>query len=92
MQTALDHTVGCVSIFGVPHGNITYGIRHWGRSLLSGATPAAEDTKFVLDLWQAGKLNTAALVSARLPLEQYAHGVEMLMAREAIKIAFCPDA
>lgn len=92
LQTALDHTLGSISIFGVPHGTVTYGIQHWGRSLLSGAWPTDADTELILELWRNGRLNTADLVSARLPFEQYEQGVQMLMARKAIKIAFSPDA
>lgn len=91
LQTALDYTLGPISIFGVPHGTITYTTRHWGRSLLSGADPGPEETALVLDLWRARKLDTQILVSARLPFERYAEGVEMLMARRAIKVAFCPE-
>jgi len=90
LQTALDHTLEAVSIFGVPHGTVTYGIRHWGRNLLSRASPGEDDTRLVLDLWRNHALNTEALVSARLPLERYAEGIQMLMARKAIKVAFCP--
>ena len=91
LQLALDHTEGRIAIFGVPHGEITYGLRHWGRSLLSGTTPAGEDTQQALDLWRAGTLNTEALVTHRLPFEHYADGIELLIAREAIKVAFSPD-
>ena len=91
LQTALDHTRGSISIFGVPHGDIKYGIRHWGRNLLSSGNPTADDTAFVLKLWRAGKLDTGALVSARLPFEKYADGIQRLMARKAVKIAYCPE-
>ena len=91
LQTALDYTLGPISIFGVPHGTITYTTRHWGRSLLSGANPGPEETTLVLDLWRHQKLDTQILVTARLPFERYAEGVEMLIARRAIKVAFCPE-
>jgi len=90
LQTALDNTLESVSVFGVPHGTVSYGIRHWGRNLLSRTWPTAQDTGLVMNLWQRGALNTEALVSARLPLERYEEGVQMLMDRKAIKIAFCP--
>jgi len=90
VQSALDHTRGAVSVFGVPHGIVRYGIQHWGRDLLSSGNPTAADTQRVLDLWRAGQLDTAALVSARLPFEQYERAVKMLIERQAIKVALCP--
>ena len=91
LQLSLDNTTGSVSIFGVPHGSITYSLRHWGRNLLSSGGPAAQDTQFVLKLWRERKLDTAALVTARLPFEKYADGLKMLMDKKAVKIAFCPE-
>lgn len=91
LQTALDYTTGSVSIFGVPHGDVKFTTRHWGRNLLSGARePNEEDTEFVLELWRRGLLDTGSLVSARLPFARYVEGIEMLMAREAVKIGFYP--
>jgi threonine dehydrogenase-like Zn-dependent dehydrogenase len=92
LQIALDHTRGSVSVFGVPHGNTVFTTRHWGTNILSGGVggPTAEDTNFVLSLWRRRQLNTAALVTVKLPFERYAEGVELLMARKAIKVGFYP--
>jgi threonine dehydrogenase-like Zn-dependent dehydrogenase len=91
LQTALDYTRGSISVFGVPHGEVKYGIRHWGSNLLSGSGPVLPaDDQFVLEAWRSGQLNTEALVTAKLPFERYVEGIEMLKARQAIKIGFYP--
>jgi threonine dehydrogenase-like Zn-dependent dehydrogenase len=92
LQVALDYTRGTVSVFGVPHGNVTYTTRHWSVNILSSAKgPTWEDTNFVLGLWRRKLLDMAPLVTTKLPFSRYAEGVEMLMARKAIKIGFQPD-
>ena len=92
LQTALDYTRGSVAMFSVPHGNTIFTTRHMGNNLLSGGGggPTAEDTRFVITLWQRKQLDTGALVTVKLPFERYAEGVEMLMARKAIKVGFYP--
>jgi threonine dehydrogenase-like Zn-dependent dehydrogenase len=91
LQTALDYTEGEIAIFAVPHGEVKFGIRHWQKNILSRAgAQMPVDTEFVLDLWRRGLLNTEALVTTKLPFERYAEGIEMLMARQAIKIGFYP--
>ena len=93
LQVALDHVQrGAVSIFSVPHGETAFTTRHMGNNLLSGLKegPTIEDARFTIALWQRKQLDTEALVSAKLPLERYAEGVEMLIDRKAIKVAFYP--
>ncbi len=91
LQTALDHTRGSIAMFSVPHGNTTFTTRHWGNNLLTGGgAPTAEDTQYVISLWRRKQLNTEALISAKLSLERYAEGVEMLIARKAVKIGYYP--
>jgi threonine dehydrogenase-like Zn-dependent dehydrogenase len=91
LQTAMDYTTKSLYVFGVPHGEARYSTRHWGLNILSGAaTPDERDTEFVLDLWCQGRLNTDALVSVKLPFERYVEGIEMLVARKAVKVGFSP--
>lgn len=92
LQAALDYTSGPVAIFGVVHGEAKFGIKHWlkGTHILPRKSPTEKDTEFVLELWRDNKLNTEALVTRRLPFERYAEGVELLIARKAIKICFYP--
>lgn len=90
LQFAVDNTSGPVAVFGVPHGNIVYGMKQWRASILSGGIPAKIDTDFVIELWKTGKLNTSAIVTAELPFEKYKEGIEMLIAKKAVKVCFCP--
>jgi threonine dehydrogenase-like Zn-dependent dehydrogenase len=92
-QVGLDHTeAGRVSLFGVVHGELRYGTRHWRRevSIVRASGPTSEDTALVISLWSDGRLDTGALVSARLPFEQYAEGVALLAERRAVKVSFHP--
>jgi threonine dehydrogenase-like Zn-dependent dehydrogenase len=92
LQLALDHTHGPVVIFGVVHGEAKYGTQHWRQRtyIVKRNRPDERDTNFVLDLWRRGELDTDILVSARMPFEDYATGLEMLMERKAIKVCFYP--
>lgn len=92
LQVALDHTRGPVVMFGVVHGDAKLSTRHWwqGTYIPQRRGPTESDTQFVLDLWRQGQLDTESLVTARLPFEEYARGIKMLMDREAIKVCFFP--
>ncbi len=92
LQVALDNTRGPVSVFGVVHGEASFGIRHWrsGVYLAQRKAPAQDDTQLVLRLWKEGKLNTEILVSQKLPFEKYDKGIEMLIAKKAIKVYYHP--
>jgi len=92
LQTAFDHTHGLVAVFGVIHGEAKIGTLHWlqGLSIVTSLPKTEEDTKFMLDLLAAGKLNAEPLVSARLPFERYAEGVQLLIDKKAIKVCFYP--
>jgi threonine dehydrogenase-like Zn-dependent dehydrogenase len=90
LQFALDHTAGPIAVFGVPHGEVRLDIRHWGHDILSHGPQTDEDTKFVLDLWRRGLLNTEALVTTKLPFERYAEALELLRTRKAIKVGLYP--
>jgi len=93
LQVAFDHTHGGVVIFGVVHGEAIFSTRHWfqGTCIPRRRPPDKTDTDFVLDLWRRGQLDTGCLVSLRLPFEEYARGVGMLINREAIRVCFHPE-
>jgi len=92
LQVALDHTRGGVVIFGVVHGNASFSTRHWfqGTYIPKRTPPGKADTDFVLDLWRKGRLDTESLISIRLPFEDYAKGIRMLMERKAIRVCYYP--
>ena len=94
MQVALDHTVdGPVSPFGVIHGEAIYTTRHWRNrtAIAPRVAPAAPDAAYVTGLWAAEKLNTEVLIGARLPFERYDEGVQLLLAKQALKICYLPQ-
>ncbi|NQU11571.1 zinc-binding dehydrogenase [bacterium] len=92
LQVAFDYTHGPVVVFGVVHGDARFGTRHWfqGTYLPRRMSPDAKDTEFVLDLWRKKQLETARLISARLPFAEYAKGIKLLMDRKAIRVAYYP--
>ena len=94
MQVALDYTVdGPVSPFGVIHGEAIYTTRHWRNrtAIAQRVAPAALDAAYVTGLWAAEKLNTEVLIGARLPFERYDEGVQLLLAKQALKICYLPQ-
>ena len=93
MQVALDHTVGGpVSPFGVIHGEAIYTTRHWRNrtGIAPRVAPAGPDASYVTGLWAAEKLNTEVLIGARLPFERYDEGVQLLLAKQALKVCYLP--
>ncbi len=92
-QNLMSVTRDRVLIFGVPHGEIRFGIAEWLKGLrVEGYgrhnRGAAE---LALGLIVEGKLRLEPLISARLPLSRYAEGVQLLQRREAIKVLYVPD-
>ena len=43
-----------------------------------------------VSLWRKNLLDTDSLVTAKLPFARYAEGIEMLIARKAVKVGFYP--
>ena len=92
MQIALDHTGGPVVMYGVVHGDAVITTRHWfaGTYIPKRKQPDAQDTAFVQTLWRNRQLDTACFLSARLPFEQYAAGIEMLLDKRAVRVLYYP--
>jgi threonine dehydrogenase-like Zn-dependent dehydrogenase len=92
LQVALDHTRGPVVMYGVVHGDATISTRHWsaGTYIPRRKRPDAQDTAFVQALWRSGQLDTEQFIGARLPFEAYAQGMEMLLAKQAVRVLFYP--
>jgi threonine dehydrogenase-like Zn-dependent dehydrogenase len=92
LQIALDNTRGPVVIYGTLHGDAKISTRHWrgGTYIPKRKRPDPQDTAFVQALWRRGQLDTESLISVRLPFEQYARGVEMLLDQRAIRVLFYP--
>ena len=92
LQVALDHTRGPVVMYGVVHGDATISTRHWfaGTYVPKRKQPDVQDTAFVQALWRSGQLDTEKFIGARLPFEAYAQGMEMLLAKQAVRVLYYP--
>jgi threonine dehydrogenase-like Zn-dependent dehydrogenase len=92
IEALMTSTRETVAIFGVLREQVRFGPDQWWGdfALLGYATHnrAAAETayRFILE----GKLSLAPLVSATLPFERYAEGIEMLRRQYAMKILFDP--
>lgn len=83
-----------VIIFGVVHGPVTFTLDEWrkGLSLEGYGGRSRLGAEYALHLITSGQVKMAPLVSATLPLEEYARGVQLLLERQAIKVCFQPAA
>jgi len=92
IQPLLARTQGVVALFGVLREEVRFGWEHWRRGFqLLGYErhnrPAAEQA---LRLIEQGQLDLSPLATHSLPLHRYAEGVELLRAKQAIKVRFLP--
>ncbi|TAK22834.1 MAG: hypothetical protein EPO26_10220 [Chloroflexota bacterium] len=88
MQVTRDHLI----IFGVAHGPITFGTDAWRKGLkLEANGPRPEKgAYYARHMLTSGQVRVDKFISARLPLEEYATGVQLLIEKKAIKVAFDP--
>jgi threonine dehydrogenase-like Zn-dependent dehydrogenase len=90
VEFAMDATEDVVALFGVQRQGYTYAPRH-GRLRLCGYKGHFRGSaEYAVDLIQRGKLDLAPLVTHDLPLEGYDEGMELLEARQAIKLCYWP--
>jgi threonine dehydrogenase-like Zn-dependent dehydrogenase len=91
IEFLMDRTRQAVAIFGVLREDVVYGAQHWGGLSLLGYRqhnrPAAVRA---LDLIRQGQLHLSPLVTHVLPFARYEEGVELLRAKQAIKVCFLP--
>jgi len=89
---ALDRTNALCVLFAVQRQPYTFAPQHWGGLILAGAQMhTREAAEYAAARLASGGLDLGALVSRTMPLEDYAAGVAMLRAQEALKIAFLPQ-
>jgi threonine dehydrogenase-like Zn-dependent dehydrogenase len=91
IEFLMDRTRQAVAVFGVLREDVVYRARHWGGLSLLGYgqhnRPAAERA---LELVRRGQLYLSPLVTHLLPFACYEEGVELLRAKQAIKVCFLP--
>ncbi len=91
VEFLMDRTQDALALFGVQREDYTFSPRHFGGLRLCGYKGhSRESAEYALDLIRQGKLDLAALVTHRLPLERYAEGVDLLEQRQAVKVCFLP--
>lgn len=92
IEFLMDRTAETVAIFGVLRETVEFRPHHWGRyfALLGYGTHYREAAERALQLVSGGQLDLSPLVTHTLPFTRYAEGVELLRAKEAIKVCFLP--
>ncbi|OGV64663.1 MAG: hypothetical protein A3K19_30025 [Lentisphaerae bacterium RIFOXYB12_FULL_65_16] len=91
VEFLMDRTQDAVALFGVQREDYTYSPRHCGGLRLCGYKGhSRESAEYAVDLIRQGKLDLAALVTHKLPLERYGEAIDLLEKRQAIKVCFLP--
>lgn len=89
---ALVRKGGCISLFaGLPKGEseITLDSRvlHYNEIRIVGASDSRpEHVVAALKLLAAGKINTDALITHRLPLERFMEGIALMKQKQSLKV------
>ena len=92
VEWLMDHVRDTVALFGVQREAYAFEPRHYHPALrLCGYPGHSHDAadyavKRIVD----GSLDLSMLVTHRLPLSQYRHGIDLLERQEAIKVLFLP--
>jgi len=93
IEFLMDRTRHCVALFGVLREEVRFASRHlFGPGLIlmgyGDHNRAAAETalRFIAE----GKLRLDPLVTTTLPFSRYGEGVELLRAKQAIKVLFDP--
>lgn len=93
IEFLMDRTRRCVTLFGVLRDEVRFSAKHlFGPGLiLSGyGNHNREAAETVLRFIIEGRLNLQPLISQTLPFTRYAEAVDLLRAKQAIKILFDP--
>jgi threonine dehydrogenase-like Zn-dependent dehydrogenase len=91
VEFLMDRTKHAVAAFGVLREEVAFGFRHWaGLALLGAGAHNRGAAERALALIAAGRMRLSPLVTHSLPFTRYAEGVELLRARQAIKVCFMP--
>jgi len=84
----MDHTREVVAVFGVQREDFLY--HHAGLRLFGYPGHHRQGAEYAMQRIVEGKLDLLPLTSARLPLERYIEGIELLRQQEALKICYLP--
>ncbi len=92
IELLMSRTAETVALFGVLRDEVRFGWADWrrGLKLLGYERHNRAAAEQALALVGQGQLDLAALATHSLPLARYAEGVELLRAKQAIKVRFLP--
>ena len=91
VHEAMRVTRDLVVLFAVQREPYVFGPECWGGLTLAGTQPhTREAAEYAAARLQSGQLDLGMLVTERLPLAEYARGVDLLRRKKALKIAFVP--
>ena len=90
VEFLLDRTSDVVALFGVQREDYTFAVRHYTVTLCGYKGHSRESAEYAAKLVAEGKVDLEPLVTHRLPLERYGEGIDLLEARQAIKILYLP--
>jgi L-idonate 5-dehydrogenase len=90
LEGDLEHTAGRLVIFSVPERDwrVPMGSRRSATSIEYTRTPAGRPGRYARHLLVSRQVNVRPLLSAVLPIERFADGLDLLRRREAIKVTF----
>jgi threonine dehydrogenase-like Zn-dependent dehydrogenase len=94
IEFLMDRTRRAVALFGVLREEVRFGTRHLfgpGLTLMGYGEHNRVAAQTALRFICEGKLQLAPLITHTLPLSRYAEGVELLRAKQAIKVLFLPS-
>jgi threonine dehydrogenase-like Zn-dependent dehydrogenase len=90
LEGDLEHTAGRLVIFSVPERDwrVPMGSRRSATTIEYTRTPAGRPGRYARHLLVSRQVNVRPLLSAELPIERFADGLDLLRRREAIKVTF----
>ena len=97
IQMLLDNASQHIIVFGVPHGEVRFGLRHWGgeERKLQGVNinlASQKDNLVALELMEKGHVNAAVVATHPGTFAHYSQAIDLLRNKVAIKVYFTPSA
>jgi threonine dehydrogenase-like Zn-dependent dehydrogenase len=90
LEGDLEHTAGRLIIFSVPEAEwrVPVGARRRSTTIEYTRTPAGRPGRYARHLLASRQVDVRPLLSAEVPIERFADGLDLLRRREAIKVTF----
>lgn len=90
LEGDLEHTAGRLIVFSVPEADwrVPVGARRRSTTIEYTRTPAGRPGRYARHLLASRQVDVRPLLSAEVPIERFADGLDLLRRREAIKVTF----